>query len=187
MTEDKYNAVVAILGPPNEVLTGQPPYATEQDIFAWWTPVIDRTLDDCVYGNPRGCIDQTLLNRLESDIDYIEYKLATLNFVADNIDKSDGVWTRQLYVLYSDMERIRSNLEILCNSGAVLADTPIPQKIHGCEQPGYELINEWERILYDIKAVLTAIERSRLRVAQPLLYCGFSLYMLNTDSEEDTQ
>lgn len=183
MTENKYTAVVAILGKPDATLFGQPPYAATSDIFAWWTPVIDRTLSDCVYGNHKGCIDQVLLNRLEANTEYIKYKLDTLNFVSSRINKSSIVWLRNLYVKYSDIERIRSNIEKLRNSGIIFDGTPIPQKILGCERPGYELINEWERVLYDINVMLTAVQHSKLYTAQPLLYSGFAIYTYSATNE----
>lgn len=184
MTENKYTAVVAILGQPAVTLFGQPPYATTSDIFAWWTPVIDRTLADCVYGNPKGCIDQVLLNRLEANTEYIKYKLDILNFISDRISKSGVVWIRNLYIKYSDIERIRSNIEKLRNSGIIFDGTPIPQKILGCECPGYELINEWECILYDINVMLDAVRHSKLYTAQPLLYSGFAVYTYSASTEE---
>lgn len=172
MTEDKYAAVVDLLGPPDAVLSGQPPYAATTDVFAWWTPVIDRTAADCVYGNPKGCIDQVLLNRLESNTEYIKYLLDVHHLKAGALSIVDTVWHRKLYLLYGEMERIRSNIETIRSSGIIETSTPIPQEVKGCDKPGYVVINEWERILYDMRCILIGVTTAR----RPLgtFNCGFA-------------
>ena len=160
MTEDKYAAVVDLLGPPDAVLSGQPPYAATTDVFAWWTPVIDRTAADCVYGNPKGCIDQVLLNRLEANTEYIKYLLDVHHLKAGALSTVDTVWHRKLYVLYESMERIRSNIVTIRQSNIIEASTPEPTYLAAGSLPTYNAINDWERVLFDMYAILTGISLS---------------------------
>lgn len=172
MTADKYNEVVAILGTPDEILAGQPPYAATNDIFVWWTPVIDRTLADCVYGNPKGCIDSVVLNRIESDTEFIRYLLSIHHLHAGDLSSSDVVWHRKLYVLYESMERIRGNIMAIRQSNIIEADTPEPTYLAAGSLPTYTVINDWERVLFDMHAILTGISLSN----RPLgtFDCGMS-------------
>lgn len=142
------------------------------EVFAWWTPVTDRVLDDCVYGNSKGCIDSVLLNRLEADTDYIKYLLDEHHLKVSELQAVDTVWHRKLYLLYGEMERIRSNIETIRSSGIIETSTPIPQEVKGCDKPGYAIINEWERILYDMHSILIGITMGR----RPLgtFNCGFA-------------
>ena len=172
MTEDKYTAVVAILGQPDATLQGQPPYAAAGSVFAWWAPVIDRTLADCVYGNPKGCIDSVVLNRIESDTEFIRYLLSIHHLHAGDLSSSDVVWHRKLYVLYESMERIRSNITAIRQSNIIEADTPEPAYLAAGSLPTYTVINGWERVLFDMYAILTGISLS----SRPLgtFDCGMS-------------
>ena len=160
MTEDKYTAVVAMLGQPDATLQGQPPYAAADSIFAWWTPVIDRTLADCVYGNPKGCIDAVVLNRIESDTEFIRYLLAIHHLYAGELSTSSVAWHRKLYLLYESMERIRSNIVAVRQSNIIEASTPEPTYLAAGSLPTYNVINDWERVLFDMYAILTGIPLS---------------------------
>lgn len=142
------------------------------EVFAWWTPVTDRVLDDCVYGNSKGCIDSVLLNRLEADTDYIKYLLDEHHLKVSELSTVDTVWHRKLYLLYGEMERIRSNIETIRSSSIIETSTPIPQEVKGCDKPGYAIINEWERIMYDMHSILIGITMGR----RPLgtFNCGFA-------------
>ena len=143
-----------------------------KNIFAWWTPVTDRVAADCIYGNSKGCIDSVLLNRLEADTEYITYLLDEHHLKVSELSTVDTVWHRKLYLLYGEMERIRSNIETIRNSGIIETSTPIPQEVKGCDKPGYVVINEWERILYDMYSILIGITMGR----RPLgtFNCGFA-------------
>ena len=38
----------------------------------WITPVVDRTLEDCVYGSQRGALTVEVLLRIENNIRYLK-------------------------------------------------------------------------------------------------------------------
>ena len=45
------------------------------EFATFWQPVYDRVAADCVYGNPKGCLDSKVFNRIEYNMRYLQYAL----------------------------------------------------------------------------------------------------------------
>lgn len=167
MLTSKYAQVVQILGEPTEKFERvEWDVATAQNVsytFAWWKPVFNRTLANCVYGDPIGSIDQVFMNRIEANTDFISrlfYETCTYHDIMQFVDT---VWTRELYLFYDDLLRIKSNIAALRASGYFNPDTPIPKEIAANGFPGYALINDWEKCLFDIYQLLKGGETNLVR------------------------
>ena len=158
MLTSKYAQVVQILGAPAEKFerTEWDPEAGEYAsyTFAWWKPVYNRTLANCVYGDPIGSIDQVFMNRIEADTEYLDRLLYEACIPHGAVDGVDLVWTRELYLFYDDLYRIKTNIAALRASGYFTPDTPIPKEVAANGYPGYALINDWEKCLFDIYQLL---------------------------------
>lgn len=116
----------------------------------WITPVTDRVLADCVYGNPKGCLDATTLNRIENNVRYISTLLATVQHASiPTDDKVD--WDRTNYIYVRNYDRIKAKINALRDSGIINSNTPT---IVLSELPWavtYLELNAMEQILLDIK------------------------------------
>ena len=124
--------------------------------YAWYTPVTDRVNTDCVYGNPKGCIDQVLLNRLEANTDFVQYLLQLLGQWHIPATISEVAWQRQMYLYYEDVSRIQGNIAGLRASGVVSAGTPETVILEDSSLPTFEDINNWEECLLRLHNMLIA-------------------------------
>lgn len=124
--------------------------------YAWYTPVTDRVSTDCVYGNPKGCIDQILLNRLEANTDFVQYLLQLIGQWHVPATISEIAWQRQMYLYYEDVSRIQDNIAGLRASGVVSAGTPETVILEDSSLPTFEDINNWEECLLQLHNMLTA-------------------------------
>ena len=124
--------------------------------YVWYTPVTDRVNTDCVYGNPKGCIDQVLLNRLEANTDFVQYLLQLLGQWHIPATISEVAWQRQMYLYYEDVSRIQDNIAGLRASGVVSAGTPETVILEDSSLPTFEDINNWEECLLQLHNMLTA-------------------------------
>lgn len=124
--------------------------------YVWYTPVTDRVNTDCVYGNPKGCIDQVLLNRLEANTDFVQYLLQLLGQWHVPATISEVAWQRQMYLYYEDVSRIQNNIAGLRASGVVSAGTPETVILEDVSLPTFEDINNWEECLLQLHNMLTA-------------------------------
>lgn len=167
MLTSKYQQVVSILGEPLEKFE-----RTEWDVataqmlsytFAWWKPVFTRTLANCVYGDPIGSIDQVFMNRIEANTDFIDRLFLENVIYRQNASFVDTVWNRRMYVFFADLARIESNIESLRASGYFTPDTPIPKEIPANGFPGFSLINDWEKCLFDIYQLFKGGESNLVR------------------------
>lgn len=167
MLTTKYVQVVDILGEPADKFERDEwDVAAAHNVsytFAWWQPVFTRKLENCVYGDPIGCIDQVLLNRLESNTDYIARRLYEVNIKQGNRQPVDTVWQRQMYLFYADTLRIRKNIMAVRNSGIIDPSTPAPEILQSGGMPLYTVINDWEKCLFDIKQLLDGGEMNLIR------------------------
>lgn len=71
MTQELFDSLVELLGQPQETIQ-----VAEDDIVGYWTPIIDRTLGDCVYGNRRGCFDHVCINRISANLEFMHVRMA---------------------------------------------------------------------------------------------------------------
>lgn len=124
--------------------------------YAWYTPITDRVSTDCVYGNPKGCIDQVLLNRLEANTDFVQYLLQLIGQWHLPANITEIAWQRQMYLYYEDVSRIQDNIAGLRASGVVSAGTPETVILEDSSLPTFEDINNWEECLLQLHNMLTA-------------------------------
>lgn len=132
---------------------------------AWIEPVIDRTLEDCVYGNPRGAIIAEVLNRIDNNVLYIKQVLDEYNANYDRDIVVDCNWEHKRYFRLADLQRIEKNVLHLRQSMLIEVDTPDFEVTEELEQQWYEHWNDIERIGVDILKVWE-------RVLLDFLYCG---------------
>lgn len=172
MLPAQFEQIVVINGNPEERFSRteviisevrKEPPTTKELIFGWWRPIYNRTLANCVYGDPIGCIDQVLLNRLEANVDFLarlceEYFIG----VGETIIK-DAAWRRNMYVYYNDLKRISDNINTLRSTGYIEADTPIAPLISADGFPTYIEINNWEKCLFDIRTLIAGAQNNLRR------------------------
>lgn len=152
MLLSKYEQVLLTNGPPTEKIELQAIVDGKKEtvIYAWWTPVTDRTLADCVYGNKKGCIDSTLLNRLESNAEFIKHALDDIGQWYIQPRLVDFTWRREMYIYFSDFDRLQNNIAGLRASGIVTPETPETLFLSADSLPHFTVINNWEECLLRI-------------------------------------
>ena len=128
-----------------------------KEVYAWWTPVTDRIAADCVYGNPKGCVNSVFLNRVESDADFLFYLLDQYHLKHETEQEVDTVWERTLYLRYKDLKRIRTNLDRLWSTSIVEQYTAEPMDVESKGGMTYVLANTWELTMADMKSILDGI------------------------------
>lgn len=132
---------------------------------AWIAPVIDRTLEDCVYGNPKGAITAETLNRIENNIQYLKEFFEEQNIAFDRNITTKLDWSREQYFRISDLRRIEQNIKRLRKSGLFRADTPDIKMSLANEQQIYTHYNDIEQIVLDLTEVYEIM-------VCDFLYCG---------------
>lgn len=131
----------------------------------WITPVFDRVLEDCIYGNSKGCIDSETLNRIENNVQYLKelFDMHNIFYVKDITTVT--TWTRTMYFRIDALNRIKSNILQLRASTVINTDTP-NITLDQAEQPQlWNVWNDMERILFDIAAAF-------VRLDEDYLFCG---------------
>lgn len=83
MTQQLFDSLVDLLGAPIDTIR-----VSEDDVVGLWQPINDRTLDDCVYGNRRGCFDHVCVNRISANIEYMHVHMYRHGFVIPNLYKT---------------------------------------------------------------------------------------------------
>lgn len=156
MTSDKYIEVVSVLGQPDKQFTWTDELGVAH-YCGWWTPIFHRTLANCVYADPIGCVDKILLNRLEADTDYLDILLRKQGYFCEGTSQVAFVWQREMYIYYADLLRIKDNIKKLRDLGFYDYTTTQPTEVAAEGVPTFEQINNWERCLYDTLATLTAV------------------------------
>lgn len=169
MLTTQLEQIIAINGSPEERFERTeiviPGGSTVSLSFGWWTPVYTRVRADCVYGNPIGCIDQVLLNRLEANVDFVSRLCEEYHIKFTGTTVKDATWTRVQYVYYNDLKRIRDNIKSLRDTGFIESSTPDVQLISANAFPNYLQINEWEKCLLDIRLLIAG---SQTNLRRPL-------------------
>lgn len=156
MTQEVYDTIKAMLGEPLHSIQSGP------DIYAFWTPVTDRVLADCVYGNPKGSLSPAVCNRVAANLEFCSYLLKQLG--NSIIPPAVATWSRNDYVFVTDLEAFHSQYAA-CTAivgGSALPDIPT--------QLSFVYVNMLEEctasLLLTIEGVQTALE---LREAGTLL------------------
>lgn len=82
-------------------------YAVDSFV-AFWAPVFDRVLADCVYGNPKGCFDSAVFNRIEYNMQYLAYMIEQLGYQPIHYDHS--AVQRDFYLLTDTWNRLKQSM-----------------------------------------------------------------------------
>lgn len=83
MTQQLYDSLVLLLGEPIDTIQ-----VAEDDVVGLWQPINDRTLEDCVYGNRRGCFDHVCVNRISANLEYMYVHMYQHGFVIPTFYKT---------------------------------------------------------------------------------------------------
>ena len=83
MTQQLFDSLVFLLGEPIDTIQ-----VSEDDVVGLWQPIGDRTLDDCIYGNRRGCFDHVCVNRISANLEYIHVHMYQHGFVIPEMYKT---------------------------------------------------------------------------------------------------
>mgnify|MGYP001010803904 CR=1 FL=1 len=168
MRQEIYEQLVELLGPPQATLqTGEDPEAADY-IEALWEVITDRTLADCVYGNPKGNLDFRNINRIRYNIKFLFAYLTKRGYP---IAMAEWPWTPEIYerageFTFDDYEQIRWNYE----RAAAAFDLAKPRFIDEDEIVNYVDINNLEKVVAAIPIVLDKIEGSCFLVNE--VQCG---------------
>ena len=73
---------------------------------SWITPVFDRTLEDCVYGNPKGSLTVEVLQRIENNVLFIKQLFDELGISYNRDIQVKLDWHREEYLRISELRRI---------------------------------------------------------------------------------
>lgn len=157
MTYAQYLHAVEILGQPVESFTAIPRDTTDLQYFAWWTPVVDRTLFDCVYGNSKGCLDAAVLTRIEANSDYLLQRAKQIGYAPQDLYPMEE-WDRTKYALWNKLELIRTNIRIVRSQGFLDVATPEPPVLVAKAAIPHTTINDWEQVLLDTKLCIDGAE-----------------------------
>lgn len=130
----------------------------------WITPVFDRTLEDAVYGNPKGCVDAVTLNRIEGNTNYLfqRFKEHHIPYGIDYVPVLRA-WDRTKYIRVSTFNDIKHNIMHLRASAFRYNSTPILTDSQAYDGVPYTELNDMEKILYDINQLLES-SRTAARV-----------------------
>lgn len=77
------------------------------NVVAFWQPVYDRVPADCVYGNPKGCFDSKVFNRIEYNMRYLAYIVEQQGYNPIHYDH-DAV-RRDFYLLTDTWNRLKQS------------------------------------------------------------------------------
>lgn len=112
MTHEMYQQLVALLGTPDTTLIGKTSYSSKPVPYGLWTPVTDRTIFDCVYGNRKGCWDWLVANRVDANMSFLKAYLYQFGFTV-HIKEMPFVYTREQYFRAAQYQRICTNYSTL--------------------------------------------------------------------------
>lgn len=112
MTDEMYQQLVELLGTPAMTLTGKTSRSSAYVNYGLWTPVTDRVLADCVYGNRKGCWDWLVANRIDANMSFIKAYLYQFG-VTVHIKEMPFVYTREQYFMVEQYQRICTNYATL--------------------------------------------------------------------------
>ncbi len=145
MTQDMYTFLVDALGEPSRTTSDG------DAIYAFWTPIHDRTEEDCVYGSLRGSFDWRTRNRIEANVEYITYAIC----VRGSIFSTDTILgaTREDYLFIQGFNRIVQNCLDLAGRYNI---TRVPELLEAFSPISIEEANLIEEVTF---GALDAIDR----------------------------
>lgn len=127
----------------------------------WTKPIIDRTLEDCVFGNPKGSITADVLNRIESNIGILASSVGIL------IDTKTN-WTRQLYYRTADLNRIKNNLIVLVDT----TETELSNEQRNFLYPAIEEEFQTYEMYNILESIILAISKNVIILTTSILHTG---------------
>lgn len=115
---------------------------TVENFVAFWTPVFDRVLADCVYGNPKGCFDSAVFNRIEYNMQYLNYMLGQQGYYPIHYDHV--AVQRDFYLLTDTWNRLKQSIFNCKEFYVDVIDFPVVSLSKPCELVDYVQINNVE-------------------------------------------
>lgn len=115
---------------------------TVENFVAFWMPVFDRVLADCVYGNPKGCFDSAVFNRIEYNMQYLSYMVEQQGYYP--IHYNHEAVQRDFYLLTDTWNRLKLSILNCKEFYAAVADFPAVSFSEPCELVDYVQINKVE-------------------------------------------
>lgn len=115
---------------------------TVENFVAFWMPVFDRVLADCIYGNPKGCFDSAVFNRIEHNMQYLSYMIEQQGYYPIHYDHE--AVQRDFYLLTDTWNRLKQSILNCKEFYAAVADFPVVSFSEPCELVDYVQINNVE-------------------------------------------
>lgn len=162
--------------------------------MAWIAPIYDRTLEDVLalkeliefinttgwdsilippdWYNPKGALNAVDLNRIQGNIEYISDELI-LAGVTVSLDMSNPIWGRSSYLLLSNINVIRSNVNALIEKWHVNPDAPM---IEFTTTMTYDDLNDIEENIYQLKSFID-LWKSNIQPSCGAIECGQDLVL----------
>lgn len=132
--------------------------------MGWIAPVFDRTAANVRYGDPKGALTATVLNRVEGNVDFLEKAFDEAHLPHEPIARQSDNWVRANYFRLENFNTIKANIEGLKKSDLFWTSTPsLSASIFGAGITWQEM-NDIEKILYDIHQAWLGLNK-RTRVA----------------------
>lgn len=152
------------------------------------TLVADRTRADVDAGNAKGIYNASDLNRVGAAMNYVADRLKAAGYdphISPKTDWSDSDWVTPAdqAVYLGDLAELRRQLTLL-ESTPQVPPRILATGIRSRDGLTPEWANDIEQILMDIDMLITSLRKSMLYSAQPLLRCGFAVYMAVAPQEQ---
>ena len=127
--------------------------------MAYTTPIYDRTTADVTYAkthqdsatNLKGTLNISDLNRIESNIEYLQSQLLSRGYHVD-LEGNKTNWLMSEYIYLEDIDRIRQNVINLVSAYYDYLSTPII--VLGNDNLLVGDINDLEKVIFDINQIL---------------------------------
>lgn len=152
MTQQLFDSLVLILGEPLEIIN-----VAEDNVVGFWQPINDRTIDDCVYGNRRGCFDHVCINRITANIEFMHVYMFQHAIVVPQFYKT-RLYLRSEYFKADQYSAIVDELLWIAERCYVTNDPP--RKVPELTALLYTDINDLEGIIIAAKGFVDRINLS---------------------------
>ena len=139
---------------------------------SWITPVFDRTLEDCVYGNQKGALTVEVLQRIENNVLYLKELFDELGIAYNRDIQIKLDWKRTDYFRIADLRRIERNIKHLRASKLISEDTPDFTLSIANTPLLYSHLNDMEKICLDLERGYDVALKDRLYCGE--FWCGYN-------------
>lgn len=172
MTQAEKQQLIAQLGEPLDTVTISWVQGMPNDQLAFWQPIYDRTLADCVYGSLKASLDATCYNRIAQNMQYIAYCLQQLGSQPHIF--TDAFATRQAYFHLHMWNKLKQSI---LNCGTFY-NKILQLSVFGlstpCELVDYQQVNKVEEMLWLLYQYLSNIKLHQYCVND--LFAGDYMY-----------